>query len=391
MRFLRATALCVFAVLNVAHPAWAELSVQITYIKQDIVRPPVLSNLDPVPDDLGLAGAQLGVQDNGTTGQFLQHSYALEVIQLAPDGDIKAAARRALATSGIVILDMPAPSVTVLADMPEAASALLINATAPDTALRGAACRANLLHTMPSRAMLADALMQFAVKRRWDKLSLIQGAHPADAAWADALRHAAQKFGVKLKGEKTWVFDADMRRNAAQEVPVFTQDLPGHDMLLIADEIGDFGRYIAYNAWEPRPVAGSEGLRPVAWSPVAEQWGAVQVQNRFTQANGRGMRSEDFGAFAALRAIGEAVTRTGSNDPAALRRYLLSDDFELAAFKGRPLSFRVWNGQLRQPIPLVTDRAVVANAPLEGFLHPVSEMDTLGFDQPESPCTAFKE
>jgi len=162
-------------------------------------------------------------------------------------------------------------------------------------------------------------------------------------------------------------------------------------MLLVADEIHDFGRYLNYNTWEPRPVGGSEGLTPVAWSPVVEQWGAQQLQSRFRDAAGRGMRPVDYSAWAALRAIGEAVTRTGSNDPKILRSYLLGPEFTLAGFKGRALSFRAWNGQLRQPIPLVDARAVVATAPLEGFLHPITELDTLGGDRPESTCTAFGE
>ena len=122
-----------------------------------------------------------------------------------------------------------------------------------------------------------------------------------------------------------------------------------------------------------------------------EQWGAVQLQNRFEDHAGRNMRSKDYAAWAAVRALGEAVTRTASDDPNVLRAYMLSDEFELAAFKGRPLSFRSWNGQLRQPIPVVHPSAVVAVAPLEGFLHPTSELDTLGLDAPQSRCTAFSE
>ncbi|MEM9813184.1 MAG: branched-chain amino acid ABC transporter substrate-binding protein, partial [Pseudomonadota bacterium] len=174
-------------------------------------------------------------------------------------------------------------------------------------------------------------------------------------------------------------------------VPLFTQDLPRHDVLLIADEIADFGRYIAYNTWEPVPVAGSEGLRPVAWAPVVEQWGAAQLQGRFEETADRDMAPLDYAAWAAVRTIGEAVTRTSSDDAATLRAFILSDAFELAGFKGRPLTYRGWNGQLRQPIPLVTERAVVASAPLEGFLHRTTELDTLGLDAPETACTAFEE
>ena len=103
------------------------------------------------------------------------------------------------------------------------------------------------------------------------------------------------------------------------------------------------------------------------------------------------MLPKDYAAWAAYRSLGEAVTRTKSGDSEVLREYILSDEFELAGFKGRAMNFRDWNGQLRQPIPLVTDRAVVAMALLEGFLHQRTELDTLGIDLAESRCPAFKE
>ncbi len=369
--------------------ASAEVSVTVHYLRQEVEHPPVLSNLDPVPGDLGLAGAQLGLNDNATTGRFLDQSHALEVTEVPLDGDLLAAARAALARTDLIVLDAPAKALLQVADLPEAAGALIFNVAAPDRALRDTDCRANLLHTAASHAMRTDALAQFMVMRRWDRLAMVAGTHPEDTAFAEALRGSLTKFHLRLVSEKTWAFDADMRRNAAQEVPLFTQGLKDHHVLLIADEIHDFGRYIAYNTWEPRPVAGSEGLVPQAWSGVVEQWGAAQLQSRFYDLAGRDMRSRDYATWAALRVIGEAVTRTGSGETAALRDYILGPDFELSGFKGRPLSFRPWNGQLRQPIPLVTARAVVAQAPLEGFLHRVNELDTLGMDEPESKCTAF--
>lgn len=372
-----------------ASAAFADVSVTIHYLRQEIEQPPVLSNLDPIPQDLGLKGAELGLADNATTGRFMGQTWALEVTEVPIGGDLAEAARAALAATDLIVLDAPADAALALADLPEAAGALIFNSTAPDDRLRGADCRANLLHTLPSNAMRTDALAQFLLSRRWDDLAMITGTHPDDIAFGDAMRASLAKFGMRLSSEKTWAFDADMRRNASQEVPLFTQDLKAHDVLLIADEIQDFGRYIAYNTWTPRPVAGSEGLVPVAWAPVVEQWGAAQLQSRFTDLAARPMQSRDYAAWAAVRAIGEAVTRTGAADTATLRAYLLGPDFELAGFKGRPLSFRGWNGQLRQPIPLVTQRALVAQAPLEGFLHQVNELDTLGRDAPESDCMAF--
>ncbi|WP_386680614.1 ABC transporter substrate-binding protein [Loktanella sp. R86503] len=366
--------------------AAAQVDVAVTYLRLDDRKPPTLSDFDPDPADLGIAGAQVGLADIATTGQFLNHTYELTEVVATTQADLLAASAGA---SGLVVVQAPAAMVLAVADaMP---GALVFNAAAADDSLRGADCRANLLHTAPSYAMRADALAQFLVTKRWTDVALVHGPAPADLGFANALRGSAEKFGLRLRGDAPWGFTGDIRRTTGDEVPSFTQKLGDFDMLLVADEIHDFGRYLNYNTWEPRPVGGSEGLTPVAWSPAVEQWGAQQLQSRFRDAAGRGMRPGDYSAWAALRAIGEAVTRTGSSDPAVLRSYLLGPEFTLAGFKGRALSFRAWNGQLRQPIPLVDARAVVAVAPLEGFLHPDTELDTLGGDRPESTCTAFGE
>ena len=388
-RALSVSAVCLGVTMSTS-AALAEVNVTIHYLKQEVAAPPVLSNLDPIPEDLGLSGAEVGLDDNITTGRFLGQDYELVVTSVPEDGDFAAAMREALADTDLIVLDAPAEQVLEAADLPEAQDALLFNAGASDVALRDGSCRANVLHSVPSYAMRADALMQFFVKRRWEEIALIAGERADDQAWADTLEASATKFGLSLGERKTWAFDADMRRNAAQEVPLFTQDLGDYDVLLVADAADDFARYISFNTWQPRPVAGSEGLRPMTWHRVVEQWGAAQLQNRFTEHAERDMQSRDYATWAAVRSIGEAVTRTGAADAPTLRAYMLSEDFELAGFKGRPLTYRTWNGQLRQPIPLVHERALVAQAPLEGFLHQNTELDTLGLDEPESGCTAFR-
>jgi ABC transporter substrate binding protein (PQQ-dependent alcohol dehydrogenase system) len=50
------------------------------------------------------------------------------------------------------------------------------------------------------------------------------------------------------------------------------------------------------------------------------------------------------------------------------------------------LSFRAWDGQLRQPLLLAHGNGLAASAPVEGFLHPRTMLDTLGFDAPETGC-----
>lgn len=374
-----------------AAPVKAELSVPILYLRAEVEQPPVLSNLDPVPEDLGLAGAEIALADTLTTGGFLGHGYTLTVVSVPPGGDLAAAAIPALAEARLVLIEADPAAIQAIADLPQAAGALIFNVASGDAGLRSDGCRANLLHTAPEDAARTDALMQVLQKKQWQDTVMITGPNPADLAFAEALRRSAHKFGVAILAEKAWTFDTDLRDSTMDEVPRFLQDLPDHDVVLIADETDDFARYVEHNTWEPRPVAGSSGMVPTAWSAVIESWGAVQLQNRFEDAAGRPMRGRDWSAWIAVRAIGEAVTRTNSADPAAIRAFLLDPDLQLDGFKGRGHSFRDWNGQLRMPIAVVNVRALVTLAPLEGFLHPVSEMDTLGLDAPESLCTAFKE
>jgi ABC transporter substrate binding protein (PQQ-dependent alcohol dehydrogenase system) len=241
------------------------------------------------------------------------------------------------------------------------------------------------VHLLPSRAMRTDALAQYLAKKRWQKLFLVVGPAAEDRLYAAAMRRSAQKFGLKLVAEKAWDHHFDERRTPESEIPVFTQGVE-YDVLLVADEAGSFGDFLSYRSWLPRPVAGTQGLVPLAWHFTLEQWGALQLQRRFHEQSGRWPEEQDYAAWLAIRAIGEAATRTRSNEFNDIRRFLLGEAFSLAGFKGVPLSFRPWDGQLRQPVLLATERNVVAVAPVEGYLHPRNELDTLGLDQAETPC-----
>lgn len=369
-----------------------EIRIPLLYLERQVERPPTLSNLDKPPEDLGLAGARLGLSDNATTGRFLKQNYALAAKVVRPDEDWQGSFRAALAAErpAAVIVNAPAADLLALADAPEAKGVLIFNAGAPDDSLRGTACRRMVLHTTPSRAQRADALAQFAVKKRWGKWFLLTAERPGDLLWRDALKASAKKFNLAVVAEKSFADKgADLRRTASAEMPLFTQG-PEHDMVVVADEAKDYAPYVPYNTWLARPVAGSAGLEPVGWHRVIEQWGAAQLQSRFTKLAGRAMTGRDWAAWAGMRAVGEAAIRTQSADPKALEAYIRSEKFELAGFKGRPLSFRAWDGQLRQPIHLVSGEALVGAAPFDGFLHRASELDTLGVDAPETKCV-FKD
>ncbi len=386
MSFLSRTAATLLITLALTGPLKAEsLEVQIGYLQWVPDQGPVLSNVIPEPEDAGLRGSELAIKDNSTTGKFLGQTYSLRS-EVADSEEAVIAAFDAMREEGFDLFVVNTPASTLKALTEKAGdNTLIFNAGAKDDSLRTGQCHVNLLHTMPSYSMLTDALGQWLNQRRWSEVFLITGPTEADKAWADAFRRSAKRFGLEIVEDKPWTFDADLRRTASKELPLFTQ-ASDYDAVVVADVRGDFGEYVPFNTWLPRPVVGTQGMSPVTWHRVVESWGAAQLQNRFRELASRDMNSEDYAAWTAVRSIGNAITDLNSANPAEIRNYLFSDKFQLAAFKGRKLTFRDWNGQLRQPIPLVHSRGLVARAPFEGFLHPNSQMDSLGFDRPESGC-----
>jgi ABC transporter substrate binding protein (PQQ-dependent alcohol dehydrogenase system) len=350
-----------------------------------------ISLLDVPPANDGLAGAQLAIEDNNTTGKFLNQKFLLEEVRLKETDD-PAAAVTALAGRGvsIVIVDLPADALLKAADAQR--GVLFFNAGALDDRLREEDCRANVIHTAPTRSMLADALAQYLVWKKWRRWLLVAGSHPKDKLYADALRRSATRFGAKIVAERVFEDTGGARRTDSgtvqiqRQIPVFTQSAPDYEVLVAADESEVFANYLPYRTWEARPVAGSAGLVPKSWDAAHDQWGANQLQNRFVAMFSRRMTARDGQAWVAARMIGEAVSRRQTADPKAMMEFFTGPDFALAAFKGQKLTLRDWNLQLRQPILLSDGRVIVSVSPQEGFLHQVSELDTLGYDRPETKC-----
>jgi ABC transporter substrate binding protein (PQQ-dependent alcohol dehydrogenase system) len=358
--------------------------------------PAPLSLLDMPPPDDGIAGAQLAINDNNTTGRFLKQEFTLEIVQRPKAEELVAEVRKRVEGGvSFIVVDASPQTVIALADQLKGRDALILNAGSSDDRLRERDCRANVMHTAPSRAMLADGIAQYLVWKRWSRWFLVHGTEPDDTAFADALRRAAKRFGAKIVEQRPFKYEAGSRRadggheQLQEQIPVFTQNAPAYDVLVVADESGVFGEYLPYRTWDARPVAGTQGLVPTSWHPALEQWGATQLQNRFRRLANRAMRPLDYDAWLAVRSIGEAATRAKSLKPADMIAYLKSADFDLAAFKGRKVTYRAWDGQLRQPILIATAKIPVTVSPQPGFQHQFTELDTLGIDKPETNCRAY--
>jgi ABC transporter substrate binding protein (PQQ-dependent alcohol dehydrogenase system) len=387
--------LCLLANGSLAQQAAAKpepVEVRIGFIRA-YERQLALSILDVSPQNDGIAGAELAIVDNNTTGTFLGQKFTLDGKDIKPGDDAAPAFQELLASgANFILADLSAEQLLSIADIARDNGALIFNVGATDDILREEECRVNVFHVAPARTMLADGLAQYLIWKQWRRWVLLYGSHERDKLFAAALRRAAPRFGGVIVAEKEFKDTGTARRTDTgvvqiqKQMPVFTQDLPDHDVVLVADESEVFGTYVPFRTWIPRPVAGTAGLIPSSWHPAHEQWAGMQIQNRFEKAFGRRMLAKDIQAWTAVRIVGEAATRTNSNDRAKIEAYVRSDDFSIAAFKGQKLSFRPWNWQLRQPIILGDGRSVVTTSPQEGFLHQVSELDTLGIDKPETKC-----
>src|SRR5260370_16980517 len=240
--------------------------------------------------------------------------------------------------ASLIVTSLDADRLLKIADAGKARGVTLINAFALDERLREQDCRANVFHVAPTRSMLADALAQYLVWKKWRKWLLITGSHENDELFAEALRHAATRFGAKIVEQRVFKDTGGARRTDSgvaeiqQQMPTVTQGAVDHDVLIAADESEVFAGYLPYRTWNARPVAGSAGLVATTWDAAFDQWGAVQLQNRVTKKFQRSMTAHDMQVWTAVAMIGEAASAPGSADPAKILPYLKSPASSVPSF-----------------------------------------------------------
>jgi ABC transporter substrate binding protein (PQQ-dependent alcohol dehydrogenase system) len=337
--------------------------------------------------DHPFAGAQIGIDEAAALVRVLNTEFALERITVKSPADVAAAVGQAR-ERGIhyFLIDAPAAAFKPLADAMMGRDVLLFNISAADDSLRRDLCAREFVHVIPSLAMRMDALVQYFVSKKWRDILVLEGPLPADAEAVKAFAHSAQKFGARIVASQHFKAGTDPREREQNDPALLSAIRGNYDVVFVADEAFDFARQVPYHTVLPRPVAGSIDLEPVAWHWTWEHNGAPQVNSRFDKkSGGRRMESADWAAWMAVKMVVQAALRTRTADFASQRDFILSD-VGFDGDKGLPASVRPWDHQLRQAMLLAAPYMVVASAPLEGFLHRINELDTLGDDEAETPC-----
>lgn len=329
------------------------------------------------------AGAEVAIAESS----FQLANAGLKVaLQEVPFDSVQQAQAQvmALARKGVrhFLLDLPGAEVAALSRALQASDVLLFNVSAPDDSLRRKDCSANLFHTLPDEAMLADATAQFLTTHKWTRVLLLTSAEPADASRIGATRQAIKRYGIKVVADKPFKLSSDPRERELGNVALLTAGIDA-DAVWVVDADGEFARDVPYRVNLPRPVVGSAGLVAEAWQGSWERHGAPQLTRRFQKAVGRPMAGADWAAWIATKAIIDVALKWP--DARQHRKALRSPELALDGFKGARLSFRRWDQQLRQPV-FLAHGGIAGVAPFDGFLHPSNKLDTLGADEKESPC-----
>jgi ABC transporter substrate binding protein (PQQ-dependent alcohol dehydrogenase system) len=341
------------------------------------------------PAGRSAAAVQIALDDSAFALQGAGYASSRLLAAEAADAGGVAAAIQQLQQQGArhIVLELPAAGVAAAAAAARGKDLILFNAAAPEDSLRGAQCAANLLHTLPSHAMQMDALVQLLVQRKWSRAVLLYGPAPGDRLLLAAFQRSARRFGLRTAAERPFKLSNDPRERDLGNVRLLTADRE-YDAVVVLDAQGEFAREVPYRTVLPRPVLGSNGLTAQAWHPLHERNGGPQLSRRFQRKAGRPMGSYDWAAWIAGRAATEAASADPRAGIAPQLQALRQGSVGLDGYKGQRLTFRAWDGQLRQPLLLAHGNGIGDMAPLEGFLHPRSTLDTLGFDAPESGCKA---
>jgi ABC transporter substrate binding protein (PQQ-dependent alcohol dehydrogenase system) len=345
-------------------------------------------NYVPVrPLGRAVRGAELGIADAQQIGGVINVNFTLRYASGADTAELAATVGGWVAEGvHFVLVDLPGAEMLSLADAVADLPVTLFNVSAFENRLRGQACRANVIHAIPSTQMLTDAVVQYLVSKNWRNILVLQGPSEADAETAAALQRSVAFFGARIVDTRPILLSNDPRAREEGNMALVTAGA-NYDVAYVIDNDGEFARaYAPYQATTPRPVVGASGLVPLAWHWSWERAGAPQVNDRFEDLHGRRMDDRDWAAWTAVRAVTQGALRSQSTEYQPMLDFILGERMNLDGAKGFPLNVRPWDHQMRQAILLATGNAVIALAPIEGFLHQTNDLDTLGVDAPQSEC-----
>ena len=392
MKLLTLCILSVSSILNMAFAATLHIAVITATAFENPNRGKSFAGIQMRPESSVQRAVELALFESATSFSAFGIEAQLEIIDLDKDRPLIEQIEQ-IHPEALVLVDTPKSEFIELARLFHELNRITINVRHPDVSLRDQLCFPTLFHTIPSDRMYFDALSQFLIYRGWRKVLIVHGPTESDKQRTDILKQSLEKFGADISEIREFTLSHhpdDRDKNK----PEFLTGGASYDVVAVIDGAFDFGRYIQYSTRRARPVVGDVGLMPKGWHRTLERYGAPQLNERFQTFDPNqplsateAMSDTEFAAWSAVKLVTNTLNAIDADAAVIQPRQILSHPgAQVDLYKGTRGSIRTWNHQLRQPILLTSGDAVIAVAPMPKFLHPKHYVDTLGLDEPESPC-----
>ena len=315
-----------------------------------------------------LRGAKMGVAEADSLAQMFGKRIELAVPSVPGPEKLAGVASR-LVKEGVPVLvgGGDERAAEALREIALEGKALFLNVGSAADRLRTERCDRHTFHVFASVEMHVGAvgfwLIEEKKARRWALLTESEEVRRAVLALAEARGATVVEGAPAVSGTTDWRPTLERFRAAAPEalwiglgpgsLPGFFQQygpagLSGQLVGITPDALG-------------LPSLEREALRgvwPVMWHHTLEKYSARDLNARHKRRFGEPLDGASWSAWAALKLVGEATVRAGTT-PQAILEYLESDP-PFDGHKGRPLTFRKRDHQLRQPLYLAQAPPVTA-------------------------------
>jgi ABC-type branched-subunit amino acid transport system substrate-binding protein len=359
-----------------------------------------------------IMGAQLGTEEADITAGMFGTKVELIIEDGVTPANMLALVRKLSAREHLtaIIAALDDPTTASLSAFTQQERLVCLNTTARGGDLRGEKCHRSTFHVEPDLAMYTYAMGQWLLqnnRKRW--YSIV-----SEAGFGPEVSHRSRRFLQQHGG-------ADLGRSVITSGQADYQDVLAHlgaaepeavVVALTGDELRHFleqyrisglqtllaGIPLDMIALWQASLESLQGVWVTSWYHGLERFSARELNRRFYRRFEKPAEGFAWTNWAAVKLVMEGVLRSASTEASALVSYLESAP-PFDGHKGRSLTFRDWNHQLRQPLYVFKVREDKPENPwdrlqLIGELPPpaapsqlvVEVLDTLGEPPTESLC-----
>lgn len=387
-----------------------------------IVPDPAVIGDDPLRTAVAQAaeqGARMGEEEHAFNAELFGFEFAVDIERASGAEAVIAAADRLVEGGALAVAGgFDSLEASALSRWSVERGVPFLNIGSSDDRLRNDLCAPTSFHIEASAAMYLDALAGWYVRSGFRNWFVVVGDSSEAPQQLERLQWSLNErhFGARIAGRTSYSSGdridpmvAAIRRANADLVVLL---LSAADQLLVLEQLEAAGiralvagfpypeaqtRAFMLASRSAAPQLGSDH-RILAWEPTLDAYGAREFNARFMAMFGVPMEPTAWATYQAVKVVFEAATLGGSATPLDVATFISSPRGVFDVWKGIGVSFRAWDGQLRQSLYLSkispTRDEPFSLALLVGELpaiympgtDPVERLDQLGDPQSRSSC-----